>query len=44
VGRQHVLAHGSIVEVLEPPELRQMVAERAEVIARLYRRESFSQP
>ena len=32
-----VLAYGPIVEVLEPPELRQMVAERAEAIARLYR-------
>jgi predicted DNA-binding transcriptional regulator YafY len=32
-----VLAYGSIVEVLEPPELRQMVAERAEAIAGLYR-------
>ena len=32
-----VLAHGLIVEVLEPPELRQRVAGRAEAVARLYR-------
>ena len=32
-----VLAYGPIVEVLAPPELRQLVAERAEAIARLYR-------
>ena len=31
------LAYGPIVEVLEPPELRQLVAERAEAIAQLYR-------
>ena len=30
------LAYGPIVEVLEPPELRQMVAGRAQAIARLY--------
>ena len=32
-----VLAYGPIVEVLEPLELRQMVAERAEAIAQRYR-------
>lgn len=31
-----VLAYGPIVEVLEPAELRQMVAERAEAIAKQY--------
>lgn len=31
-----VLAYGPIVEVLEPPDLRQMVRERAEAIAKLY--------
>ena len=30
------LAYGPIVEVLEPPELRQMMAGRAQAIARLY--------
>ena len=35
-GQHRGLAYGPIVEVLGPLELRQMVAERAQAIARLY--------